>query len=1145
MIKTVIKRDGSEEPFSHEKLNKLSQWTTDVLTPQEHDIDWSQIALDAVKRLYNNCTTEDIVKALIQSCLDKHEEGYLYAAGKLLISDLYKAIYNSDIPPTLNDFLESMIEKELYEDFLEEYSEEEIIEIDSFIDHSRDFTLTHSQVNQMMSKYLLQDKITKTHFETPQFMFMRIALAVCAEEENRIEKINTVYNLLSHFHLNLPTPMWVNLGTPNKVGTSCLLYAVDDTIGSLNAGDNISYMMTTAGAGIGSVMFTRSAGQPIKKGKLIHAGKIPYFRLLEATIQAAIQGPRGGAATTYINALDPQIETLLHLKNPVSIPEEKVMGIDYAFSYNNFLLQKAKANEEWMLIDYSLAKDLYQAMYDKDEVNFERLYYKYLHDDSVPKKIIKARDLLIRFITESHATGRLYEFNATNANNHTAYLDPILSSNLCITEDQRVVSSEGLLTVKELYELNKELTLFDNKTSVNSSKMKLRGKQEEVYKVTLDNGMDLTATNYHKFPVKGKDNTIIETKLKDLTLSNKVFIQTEKGLFGSLSMESEAFLLGLYQSDGTQYKDTIMLDVWENDFDLIPEIEDKFNYIHKKYGCNLYEVSNQKGPTNKFRSLKTPKFNDCSLNKSSSVLKKRLSSKTLNKALQFQKGFVPDWLWRSTEKTQWSYIRGLLYADGTVFKSESKGNPCQLSYTDTNKNFLKELQILFQNLGLQTSIRLSSKEGLRKLPDGKESYKSYYCKNTYRLIIGNKKDLLEIENNTGFLSRKNVFIENKKYKDNTKKAYKIKSIEYVGKQDVYCPTIKNDEHIFIANGMLTFNCTEIFLPTKAFKHRKELDKNYYKEGDGWVQTCNLAAVNLNKNYSDEEYSELTYWALKIIDFVIDNSFYVLPQIGVTTKNWRSAGVSVINLAHHLAKNSFNYTSVESKKHIHNVFERHEYMLLRASLRIAKERGNAPWIDKTKYPQGYLPIDDYNKNVDSIADFEYLYNWETLRQEIIENKGIAHTSLSTAVPSESSSILSNSTNGLYPVREKVTIKTGVNSKNTTIPPEYEYLNYQFAYDIPTLDLIHMYAIAQKFISQGISADFYFDLTREKDKNTKNLFNLFLARNFYGLKSKYYSNFRTQEGDAQNYMKDDTSNQGTVYFPQTEESEPGCAGGSCTL
>lgn len=754
MITTVIKRDGAEEAFSHEKLNKLSQWTTEVLTPEEYNIDWSQIALDAVKRLHNRCTTEDIIKALIQSCLDRQQEGYLYAAGKLLIGDLYKNIYDSDIPPSLIDHLESMIEKELYEDFLEEYSEEELLEIDSFIDHSKDFTLIHSQVNQMMSKYLLQNKVTKVHYETPQFMFIRVALAVCVNESDRVSSVKTVYDILSNFNLNLPTPMWVSLGTPVKTGTSCLLYAVDDTRDSLNAGDNISYIMTTEGAGIGSVLFTRSAGQPIKNGRLIHAGKIPYFNLLQANIQAAIQGPRGGAATTYINALDPQIETLIHLKNPTSIPEERILGIDYAFSFNNFLLQKAKANEEWMLIDYSLAKDLYMSMYDKDESRFEKLYYEYLNDESIPKKIVKARDLIIRFLKESHTTGRLYEFNTTNANSHTAYIDPIVSSNLC---------------------------------------------------------------------------------------------------------------------------------------------------------------------------------------------------------------------------------------------------------------------------------------------------------------------------------------------------------------------------------------NEIYLPTKPFKHRKELDKNYYEEGDGWVQTCNLAAINLNKNYSDEEYETLSYWALRIIDYVIDNTSYAMPQIGVTTKNWRSAGVSVINLAHHLAKNSFNYTSVESKKHIHNLFERHEYMLLRASLKISKERGNAPWINKTKYPQGYLPIDDYNKNVDTIADFEYLYDWETLRQEIIDNKGIAHTALSTAVPSESSSILSNSTNGLYPVRDRVTIKTGTNTKNITIPPEYGTLRYQFAYDIPTIDLIHVYAIAQKFISQGISADYYFDLTRERDNSIKNLFNLLLARNFFGTKGKYYSNFRTQDEFAGNYMDD----------------EVGCGSGSCTI
>lgn len=760
MIRTVVKRNGVSEPFSHEKLNKLSQWTTDVLTPQEYNIDWSNIALNAVKRLYDGCTTEDIVKALIQSCLDKHDEGYSYAAGKLLVSDLYKSVHKADLAPPLFEFLESMIEKNLYEDFLEVYSEEEINKIDSFLDHSKDFILAHSQVNQMMSKYLLQNKISEEIYETPQFMFIRIALSVCTEEENRVEKVVTLYNHLSNFHINLPTPMWVNLGTPNRVGTSCLLYSVDDNLGSLNAGDNISYMMTTAGAGIGSAMFTRSKKMPIKGGKMSHAGKLPYFRLLQANIQAALQGPRGGAATTYVNALDPEIETFLHLKNPTSIPEEKIDGIDYAFSYNNFFLERAKANEDWMLIDYSVAPDLYKAMYGKNEDRFEELYRYYMSKESAPKKIIKARTLLVKFLEESHTTGRLYEFNCSNANNHTAYLDPIFSSNLC---------------------------------------------------------------------------------------------------------------------------------------------------------------------------------------------------------------------------------------------------------------------------------------------------------------------------------------------------------------------------------------TEIFLPTKPFTHRKELDKTEYEEGDGWVQTCNLAAINLNKRYSDEEYFDLCFWTLKIIDFVMDNSHYIMPQIGVTTKLWRSAGVSVINLAHDLAKNDFNYSSTESKKYIHGVFERHEYMLLKASLAIAKVRGNAPWIHKTKYPQGYLPIDDYNKNVDTIADFTYIYDWETLRSEIIANKGIAHTALSTAVPSESSSLLSNSTNSMYPVRDKVIIKTGLNTKNVVITPESSTLTYQYAWEVPGIDMVHLYAIAQKFLSQGISADFYYDLSREQDKSIKYLFNMILARNHFGVKSKYYSNFRTQDRDSQDYMS------GVSEVPEG----PNCSSGSCTL
>lgn len=753
MINVVIKRNGQEEQFSSEKLNKLSQWTSEVIDPSEESVDWSYIALEAVKKLHDRCTTNQIVDALIQACIDQKTEGYSYAAGKLLASNLHKKVYDSAIPPTLYDHLSKCADLDVYLDFLNIYTEEEIDYLESVIDHRKDFKMTHSQVNQAILKYLVQDKTSKTIYETPQFMCMRIALDVAQYEIDRVEKVEQIYNYLSDYNIVLPTPMWVNLGTPNRVGTSCLLAAAGDTIGSLNANDNITYMMTTAGAGIGSVLFTRSKGMPIKRGKLTHSGKLPYFKLIESSIKAALQGSRGGAATVYISCLDPEIMTLLHLKNPTSIPEEKIEGIDYAFSFNSFFVEKAKKNEDWMLIDYYYAKDLYEAMYSKDEERFKILYQKYLDNSSIPKKFVKARDIVFKHIKESHSTGRLYEFNTTNANVHTAYLDPILSSNLCL---------------------------------------------------------------------------------------------------------------------------------------------------------------------------------------------------------------------------------------------------------------------------------------------------------------------------------------------------------------------------------------EISAPTRPFNHVTELYKNKYEDGDGWVQTCNLAAINLNKEYSDEEYFELARTCLDIIDHVIDNTEYIMPQIGDTTKKWRTAGVSVINLANHLATKGMDYSSEFSKKYIHFIFERHEYMLLRASLEISKQRGLAPWIHKTKYPDGYIPLDDYNKNVDSIADFEYKYDWQALKQKIKNNGGIAHSALSTSVPSESSSLLSNSTNGIYPIRQEIVVKTGVNSKNYVIAPKHEKLYYQKAFDVPTMDLIHLYAIAQKFISQAISADFYYDLNRESDTSMKNLFSQFLARNHYGIKTKYYSNFRTQSKDN------------TDFSP-----EAGCAGGSCTL
>ena len=905
MIRTIVKRNGTVEDFSPEKLNKLSQWATSTLTPGEEDVDWSQIALQSIKQLYDRCSTKDIVRALVDSCVAEEKEPYLYAAGKLLVSDLYKDVYESNIPPSLIEHLENMVDQDLYLDFLSMYSEEELLEIDSFIDHSIDFTLAYSQVKKAMSSYLLKDKFTEQIFETPQFMAIRIAMAVAEDEPNRIEAVKTLYNYFKYFNISLPTPMWVNLGTPNKVGTSCLLYSTDDTKDSLNAGDNISYIMTTAGAGIGGVLFTRSKGQQINKGRIIHGGKIPYYHLLEANIKATLQGGRGGAATTYINVLDPEIRTLIHLRNPVSIPEEQVAEIDYSFSFNNFFLQRVRENASWMLIDYFHAADLWKAMYEKDEENFIKLYEYYEANEDIPKTFVKARDIAIKYIEESHETGRLYEFNTTNANSHTAYKDPIFSSNLCVAGDTLILSKEGNVVITDY--LDKELDIW--------------------------NGTEWS--------------TVIPQK----TASGK-----------------------------TLYKVTVEI-----------------------FSENI--------------------------------------------------------------KEQKSYdIRSLKCTAEHIWYDQHEG---ELSTSELGKG-----------------TRLSN----FTLPDG-------------TICIARVTNVEELP----------------------------------GIHDTFCvnePIL----HKVIFNDILTGNCSEILAPTKPFGHRRELDKPDYEEGDGWVQTCNLCAISLNKEYTDEEYADICYWSLKIIDYVIDNSDYEMTQIGATTKKWRTAGVSVLNLANYLAVNNLNYSTTESKQRIHELFERHEYFLLEASLRISKERGLAEWIHKTKYPEGYIPLDDYNKNVDKIADFTYKYDWMDLKRRIKENGGIGHSALSCEVPSESSSILANCTNSVYPVRSRVVVKTGANSKYFTMPPGVDKLNYQYAYDIPIKDLTECYAIMQKFISQGISADFYYDKNKDDSNSVKELLYGMLLRNHLGLKTKYYSNFKTQKKDNLDFLSGSA---------EVVEDDRGCAGGSCTI
>lgn len=600
-------------------------------------------------------------------------------------------------------------------------------------------------------------------------------IAERAEEINGIKGFATkFFGYLAKGFYSLSTPVWSNFGERDKtLPVSCFnSYVSDDMAEILRKTAEVGMMSKYGGGTSGFVGDIRPMGSAISSGG--HSdGPVKFLEMFDKVTKTVSQGAtRRGAFAAYLPVEHPDIYEFLKINSKKHPIKEMSIGVTCTDAFM-------------------------QSLVDGDA---------------------KSRDIWSKIIEKRFATGYPYVSFIDNVNNANpqCYKDQgltVKSQNLCVTGDQRVPTQFGMLTVKELYDLGVELTLFNNTKTVHSTPMKLVEKDADVYKITLDNGMTHKVTAYHKIltsktcPTKGEVNEV--KKCEDLVIGDRVAIQTKKGLFGSLNKPKEAFLLGLYQSDGTQYKDLRMFDVWENDFDLLDEIQEAHDFVCEKY--QTQHVATREYPK--------PRFVDCVVS-TGNVKKKRLASKACYKALNFEKGYVPSWIFESDEKTQWQYIRGLLYADGTVFKSTSTGEPIQISYPDINKEFLEELQLLFANLGLQSSIRLLRKKGKSLLPDGKGGQKYYPTKECWRLIVGNKNDALTLEKNTGFLTRKGVELEDRVYQDNTKKYYKVKSIEQLDdKEDVYCVGVNSDDHLWVCNGIITHNCNEITLassPDESF-----------------------------------------------------------------------------------------------------------------------------------------------------------------------------------------------------------------------------------------------------------------------------------------------------------------------------------------
>ena len=286
--------------------------------------------------------------------------------------------------------------------------------------------------------------------------------------------------------------------------------------------------------------------------------------------------------------------------------------------------------------------------------------------------------------------------------------------------------------------------------------------------------------------------------------------------------------------------------------------------------------------------------------------------------------------------------------------------------------------------------------------------------------------------------------------------------------------------------------------------------------------------------SAEEWKDVAYYCALMIDNVMDIMDYPFPHLKHTAQARRNIGVGITDLAGHMAEKGLKYSSLEGKKYIHRLAEMHMFYMVEASLRLAKERGVNDWSHKTKWADGWLPIDTMNSNVFKLLGQELTMDWEGLRKRVVTNKGIRNSVLVNFMPNESSSIATNGTNSILPARSIKTIKTNGSKKTRFLVPNSDTLSeqYELAWDIKTKDLMEVYGAIQCFCDQSISADLYLDFTKGTISG-KDMVKDFLYQTALGMKTRYYINSKT-------------NSEGAKKPTEVEEVvDGGCEGGGCSL
>ena len=441
MTMHVTKRNGTTQDFDLEKVHKVLEWATADIS----GVSVSEIEIKANIQLYDKIPAYDIHELLIKSAaelISEHTPNYQFVAARLVSYKLRKEVYGKYTPDSLRKVIIDNVSREVYDgSIMQDYDPDEIDDLDSYIKHDRDDTFTYAGMEQFRGKYLVQDRKTKQHYETPQILYMMISATLFSKypKETRIKYVKDYYDAISLFYISLPTPIMAGVRTPTRQFSSCVLIESGDSLDSINATATsiVKYISKKAGIGIGAGSI-RAEGSRVGDGSVVHTGLIPFLKYFQAAVKSCSQGGvRGGAATVYLPMWHYEFEDLVVLKNNKGIEENRVRHMDYAFQVNKLMYERLLTGGDITFFDPNDVPGLYESFFD-DQDKFKELYEKYEKTRAVRKKTLPATEVFSTLIQQRKDTGRIYIMNVDHANEHGAFkpkVAPVRMSNLCCEID--------------------------------------------------------------------------------------------------------------------------------------------------------------------------------------------------------------------------------------------------------------------------------------------------------------------------------------------------------------------------------------------------------------------------------------------------------------------------------------------------------------------------------------------------------------------------------------------------------------------------------------------------------------------------------------------------------------------------------------